>query len=157
MAFSRGKLLLGFVIVVALVILASTLGAASAIFTKLEKPNFNDDLEVLSWLSANSEEILRAIRSYEPVLKEIKGYSKCLIAHRHDFWTANKLDITDFIIYRSPDGEFQYAIISIDLYDNNGQLVKQVYVKINPSFKIVDTYTIDDYVMLNYVPKLRKL
>ena len=122
--FSRSRLLLGFVIVFALVILASTLGAASAIFTKPEKPNFNDDLEVLSWLSANSGEILQAIRSYEPILEEINGYSKCLIAHRHDFWTTNKLDITDFIIYRSPDGEFQYAIISIDLYDDNGRLVK---------------------------------
>jgi len=37
-AFSRSKLLLGFVIIVALIILASTLGAASAIFTKPENP-----------------------------------------------------------------------------------------------------------------------
>ncbi|MCD6503241.1 MAG: hypothetical protein J7K58_03315 [Euryarchaeota archaeon] len=59
MSFSGGKLLLGFVFIAALVIIAGSLGAAKDVITKDEMPDFNDDLKVLNWLCAHSEEILQ--------------------------------------------------------------------------------------------------
>jgi len=152
MSFSRSKLLLGFVIIAALVILAGTLGAAKDVITKPEMPDFNDDLELVYWLCAHSEEILRNMRSYEPLLKEIEGYSRCLVRdgfrHQGDFWTAKKLDISAFIIYRSTEGKLLEAFVTVNVYNDDGEHIKQVHVKIDPyTFEVIGIETIEGIIL----------
>ncbi len=152
MSFSRSKLLLGFVIIAALVIIAGSLGAAKDVNTKNKMPDFNDDLELLNWLCAHSEKILQNIRSYEPLLEEVKGYPKCVVKdapmHLGDFWTVNKLDISSFVIHRSPEGELKEVWVTIDVYNDEGEHVKQIHVKMNPyTLEIVGMEVIEGNVL----------
>jgi len=136
MPFNRNTLLLGFVVIAALIVLAGTLGAANDKLVRDKMPDYNDDLELVNWLCAHSEEILQKMRSYKPLLEEIEGYPKCLVddapMHLGDFWTVNKLDISAFCIHRSPKGDLIDVWVTVYLYDEYGDLVKQIHVKMNP-------------------------
>jgi len=152
MPFTRNNFLLGFVIIAALVIIAGTLGAARDVITKNEIPDFSNDIEVLNWLSAHSEEILRNIRSHKPLLEEVKGYPKCVVkdAARHygDLWTVNKLDISAFCIHRSAEGELLEAWVIVYVYNENGEPTKLVHVKINPhTFEVIGIETVEDIIL----------
>ena len=129
-------MLLGFVVVVALVIIAGSLAATKGEFTESKEPDFSSDTEVFNWLCAHSEQILQNMRSYKPLLKEIEGYPKCLVSDAPmqlgDFWTVNKLDRSAFCIHRTPKGKLVDVWVTIDVYNDEGVLVKQIHVKMNP-------------------------
>jgi len=148
MPFNRNKFLLGFVVIAAVIVLAGTLGAANDKLVRDKMPDYNDDMELFNWLCAHSEEILQNMRSYEPLLEEIEGYPKCLVddapMHQGDFWTVNKLDSSAFCIHRTPKGKLVDVWVTIDVYNDEGVLVKQIHVKMNPyTLEIIGMEVVD--------------